>query len=160
MRNRMSRKRIGEYFLAALICIGGVACLAGKTFAETKAAKQSDVKEKKVVALVNGQPIYEDRLEPGVEKGIKKFKRYGMKQENPEFILRLQKKALVKVIDEELVIQESQKIKVKDLDAKVEEKLKKMKRKYKNEERFEAHLKMKNLTLQQAKKKPCQTSTC
>ena len=105
-------------------------------------------KERKVVATVNGSPLFEDQLEPGVQEGLKKYKKYGMRKETPALINRLQKKTLNKVIDHELLYQESRKLTVKDLDKKVDEKLKKMKRKYQTDERFENHLKRNGQTLE------------
>ena len=113
----------------------------------TDAPQETEKKERKVVATVNGSPIYEDQLDPGVQEGLKKYKKYGMRQETPALINRLQKKTLSKVVDHELLYQESRKLTVKDLDKKVDEKLKKMKRKYQTDERFENHLKRNNQTL-------------
>ena len=122
---------------------------ASTTTGATDAKKQSETKDIKVVARVNGKPIYEDRLTPEVEKGLKKYKKYGMKhQKNPELIERLQKKALSKAIDHELIYQESQKLTITDLDKKIDQKLQKVKRKYGTEERFERNLKRRNLTAQ------------
>jgi len=117
-------------------------------YASADAQKESEKKERKVVATVNGSPVYEDQLEPGVQEGLKKYKKYGMRKETPALINRLQKKTLSKVVDHELLYQESRKVPVKDLDKKVDEKLKKMKRKYQTDERFENHLKRNGQTLE------------
>jgi parvulin-like peptidyl-prolyl isomerase len=71
-----------------------------------------------------------------------------MRKETPALINRLQKKALSKVVDHELLYQESRKLTVKNLDEKVAEKLKKMKRKYQTDERFENHLKKNGQTIE------------
>jgi peptidyl-prolyl cis-trans isomerase C len=109
------------------------------------------VKEKKVVAKVNGQPVYEDQLTEAVNKSMKKWKKYGMKQPTPALTYKFQSRALNEVIDEELIIQAAQKVTVTELDKRVEAKLQKMKRKYKTKEQFEDHLKRKNLTLEKLK---------
>ena len=101
-----------------------------------------------MVATINGSPIYEDQLDPGVKESLKKYKKYGMRKETPALINRLQKKTLVKVVDNELLYQESKKLTIKNVDQKVDEKLKKMKRKYQTDERFEGHLKKNNQTME------------
>jgi len=116
--------------------------------ASSDAQQKTETKKRKVVAKVNGEPIYEDQLESGVQKGIKKYKKYGMRQETPAVINRFQKKALRKVVDNELLYQEGRKLTVKNLDEKIDQKLQKMKRKYQTDERFENHLKNRNQTLE------------
>lgn len=114
----------------------------------TDTEKQPATKDRTVAATVNGEPIYEDQLDPGVEEGLKKYKKYGMRKESPALISRLQQKTLVKLIDHQLLYQEARRLTVKDIDQKVDEKLKKMKRKYQTDERFENHLKRNNQTLE------------
>ena len=115
--------------------------------------KQPQAPQKKIVAKVNGKPIYEDQLEPGVQENLKKWKKYGLKQESPDLISRLQMRALSKVIEQELLNQEAQKVTVQNADEKVELKLKEMKKKYgPGEERFQNYLKRRNLTIPELKK--------
>ena len=121
------------------------------TIAATDGGNKEAAKERKVVAKVNGQPIYEDQLDEGVNKSMKKWKKYGMKQPTASLTYKFQKRALTEVIDEELIIQAAQKITVTELDKRVDAKLRKMKRKYKTKEQFEDHLKRKNLTLEELK---------
>ena len=87
----------------------------------TGASTDAPEKERTVVAKVNGKPIFEDQLDADVNKSLKKWKKYGMKQQTPALTYKLQKKALNSVIEEELVIQAAQKTKVKDLDKKVDQ---------------------------------------
>ena len=135
------------FILLAFMAITFV--IAPLTFSATDAEKKEETKERKVVAKVNGKPIYEDQLSGDVSKSLKKWKKYGMKQQTPELTYKFQTRALNKVIDDELVIQAAQKIKVTDLDEKVDVKLQKMKKKYRTEEQFEDHLKRRNLTLKE-----------
>ena len=145
----MRRGKIVSYYCILLSCLMVTVCFAGTTTSIQKAKKQSEIKERKVVARVNGNPVYEDRLTPEVEKGVKKFKKYGMRKESPEMVKRLQKKALAKVIDYELISQESQKLKIKDVDEKVEEKMEGMRKKYQTEERLNNYLKKNGLTIEE-----------
>ena len=143
--------KINYHFILISVLLGTFAFSPVVT-GSSEVKKESEPKDKKVVAKVNGQPIFEDQLTPEVNKSLKKWKKYGMKQQTPELTLRLQKRALNKVIDDELVIQASQKTKVKDLDKKVDQRLQKMKKKYQTEEKFEHYLKMRNLTEKAVKK--------
>jgi peptidyl-prolyl cis-trans isomerase C len=114
-------------------------------------ADDQQKEERKVAAKVNGKPIFVDQLTPDVNKSLKKWKKYGMKQQTPELTLRLQKKALSKFIDDEFVIQAAQKTKVKDLDKKVDQKFQQMKKRYGTEEQFADYLKKRNLTEKEVK---------
>jgi peptidyl-prolyl cis-trans isomerase C len=144
----MRRERKTKYTFMLFSYLMVTVFFTSTTTGATDAKKQSETKDRKVVARVNGKPIYEDQLAPEVEKGLKKFKKYGMKQKSPELIKRLQMKALNKVIDQELIYQESQKLTINDLDKKIDQKLQKMKIKYGTEERFKNYLKRRNLTAQ------------
>jgi peptidyl-prolyl cis-trans isomerase C len=117
----------------------------------TGSSTDAPKKERKVVAKVNGKPIFEDQLDADVNKSLKKWKKYGMKQQTPALTYKLQKRALDGVIDDELVVQAALKIKVTEMDKKVEAKLGKMKKRYRTEEKFDSYLKMKNLTLKELK---------
>jgi len=46
----------------------------------TGSSTDAPKKERKVVAKVNGKPIFEDQLDADVNKSLKKWKKYGMKQ--------------------------------------------------------------------------------
>ena len=147
----MRRERKTKYYFMLFSYLIVAVFFASTTTGATDAKKQSETKDRKVVARVNGKPIYEDRLAPEVDKGLKKFKKYGMKQKSPELTKRLNRKALDKVIDHELISQESQKLKIKDVDKKVEEKLQAMRKKYQTKERLNNYLKMKGITIEELK---------
>lgn len=153
----MRRKRVTNYFFMLLSCLVLTVCCAGKTVDTVEVKKQrgteeqSEVKERKVVARVNGKSIYEDQLARDVKKSLKKFKKYGMRNKPPEMVTRFQKKVLDKVIEQELIYQESQKLKIRDVDKKVEEKLHAMRTKYQTEERLNHSLKMKGSTIEELK---------
>jgi peptidyl-prolyl cis-trans isomerase C len=85
-------------------------------------------------------------LEPLVNENIKKWKKYGLKQDAPELTSRMQMRALSKVIDQELLNQEARKTPLTDADEKAAKKLQAMKKKYGSEEHFQSYLKRNNLT--------------
>ncbi len=101
-----------------------------------------------MVARLNGKAIYEDQLTQNVQKSLRKFKKYGMRKDSTDLVKRLKKKALSKVIDNELIYQESRKLKIGDLDKKVEQQFQTERRKHKTEHQFKSYLKMKNLTVE------------
>jgi peptidyl-prolyl cis-trans isomerase C len=83
-----------------------------------------------------------------VENGIRKFRKYGMRKESSDLVKRLQMKALDKVIDQELIYQESRKLTIESLDEKVEQRLQVKKKKYGSQKRFEKYLKVRHLTIE------------
>jgi peptidyl-prolyl cis-trans isomerase C len=130
-----------------LLAFGAMSFVTTPTsIANTDSEKKKERNERKVVARVNGQPVYENQLAEGVNKSLKKWKKYGMKQQTPALTYRLQTKALNKVIDDELVIQAAQQIKVTDLDKKVDQKIRDMKKRYRTDKQFEDHLQKRNLS--------------
>lgn len=104
--------------------------------------------DKKVVAKVNGQPIYEDALTPFVKQEMKKYKKYSVNRDTTKIEKHLQKKALAKVIERELLYQESQKIKIEGIEEKIAERMKKAQGKYESNEEYASYLKTKGLTEQ------------
>jgi peptidyl-prolyl cis-trans isomerase C len=120
--------------------------LVGLSGYSVASKNNADTDEKKIVAKVNGEPIYENSLTPYVKKDLRKFKKFSMKRDTAELENRLQRKALDKVIAQELIHQESRKIEGKDIDEKVREKIKVLKKKYQSEEDFQNFLKTKGRT--------------
>jgi peptidyl-prolyl cis-trans isomerase C len=112
---------------------------------------ENKVEPKKIVAKVNGQPIYSDSLNANIKKELRKFKKYGMKNPTPDLMLRQQQKALDKVIRNELIKQESQKLKIADIDKKTEDKFLAIKNKYPDKAVFDRYLKMRKLTVDKMK---------
>jgi peptidyl-prolyl cis-trans isomerase C len=144
----MEKKLPLNLYCTVVIALMVVLYSVTATVYASDAQKKTETKKRKVVATVNGKPIYEDQLDPGVQESLQKYKKYGMRKETPALINRLQKKTLKKVVDHQLLYQESQKLTIKNVDEKVNQKLKKMKRKYQTDERFENHLKRNNQTIE------------
>ncbi len=113
----------------------------------TKEGKEDTEREdRKIVARVNGQPIYEDALTPYVRREMKKFQKYGAKRNTSALEKRMKRRALDKVIAQELVKQESRKLQIKDMNKKIEEKFKELKSRDHSEEKFASFLEKKGLT--------------
>jgi peptidyl-prolyl cis-trans isomerase C len=146
----MRRKKSLKYLLMFLGLIGVTYEGALHSSRASEAKEQRTADGKKVVATVNGKPIYDEQI--SIEAELSKFRKYGMRDESPELVQRLRRKALDKVISEELILQESRKLTINDLDEKVNQKLEALQKKKRvTGERFEEYLKEKNLTLEEAR---------
>jgi peptidyl-prolyl cis-trans isomerase C len=117
------------------------------TSAASEDKKSAEVKGRKIVAKVNGEPIYEDQLAPQVEEVLRKFKKHGMRKDSLDTVKRLQKRVLGEVIAQELLYQASKSLTIPDIEEKITDKIKVMKSRYPTEERFEASLKASNLSV-------------
>ena len=148
----MKREENTRYVSMVLSLIVFVMFLTStSTSAFAMASKEGAVavkEDKKVVARVNGQPIYEDALTPFVKKEMKKYKKYSVQRDTTKIEKHLQKKALAKVIERELLYQESQKIKIEGIEEKIAERMKKAQEKYESNEEYASYLKTKGLTEQ------------
>jgi peptidyl-prolyl cis-trans isomerase C len=113
-----------------------------------QAEEQSVAEVNRVVAKVNGKPIYEEQLRRDVESGLSTLRKYGMREEAADLVKRLQSRALDRVIGEELIHQESQRLIIEDIDERVEQKLKALEKQYAAGEGFEAYLRKNALTME------------
>ena len=122
-------------------------CFMSISNSESDATKGGEIKDRVIVARVNGEPVYKDELTPFTEQELKKFKKYGMtRKQSPKVMKHMEKRALEKLIAQELLVQESRNIKVDDIEKKVDEGVKRVKIKYKTEENFKSYLESNNLT--------------
>ena len=71
----MRRKGETSYYFMLLSCLAVTLCFASTGTATPDAKNQSKANDRKVVARVNGKPIYEDQLASGVKKELKRFKK-------------------------------------------------------------------------------------
>jgi peptidyl-prolyl cis-trans isomerase C len=110
-----------------------------------------NIAEPQIIATVNNIPIYSDRLNINIKKSLKKYKKYGMKEASPDLMYNVQKKALDKEIGNELIRQESRKLKITDIDKKAEDKYLSIRNKYPDETVFNRYLEMRNLTVEKMK---------
>jgi peptidyl-prolyl cis-trans isomerase C len=143
--------RLRKSFNGLLIFVGFAAltCSVACTPPQSEQAEEPRMAETgKVVAVVNGKPIYEEQLMPEVENRLRRFGPHGMRNRTPELVRRLRSRALDKAIGEELILQESQKLTIEDVDQRVDKKLDAMQREYATEEGLEEHLERKGLTME------------
>ncbi|MDP3696180.1 MAG: peptidylprolyl isomerase [Desulfocapsaceae bacterium] len=113
-------------------------------FCQSKPVEEDN--KDKVIARVNDKPIKESTLTPEVNKNLKKYSKFGVTTVAPELLLTLKKKALNKIINDEVLAQASQKYDIPDIEQKLKEELASQKKRYKTPEEFEQFLKAKHLS--------------
>jgi peptidyl-prolyl cis-trans isomerase C len=138
--------RVGYLQLAAIVMVVA-GCVAEPAFENARAAEQSGAEATKVVARVNGEPIYEDQLRRAVQKNMAQFTRHGARKENTELVKRLQVRQLNELIDNLLIHQESNKRTIENMDEKVEQKVKDLEEKYGAGQGMERYLRMRGMTM-------------
>jgi peptidyl-prolyl cis-trans isomerase C len=82
---------------------------------EPPGAEQADT----VVARVNGQPIYQDRLAPQVQAELRRFRKFGAQKPPEELLKTLNEKALGRMITVELLYQASKNLEIPDVDERI-----------------------------------------
>ncbi|HEC15300.1 MAG TPA: hypothetical protein ENI99_01800 [Sedimenticola sp.] len=82
-----------------------------------------------IVARVNGQPIFEDQLEPKIRAGLRKYKRFNPGKPLQAVKKSLQAKALEEQIIIELFYQEGQRLDIPDAEKKIAQEVAKRKKK-------------------------------
>lgn len=124
-------------FLLALTTILALACFA------LPAIAKEETKDK--AAVVNGSVITRGDLENEVSRVKRRVSRRGGPPSNAQ-LSQIQQEALESLISRELLYQESQKEKIKVDDAAVNERLMKLKKRYRSEAEFKTMLQRSNLS--------------
>lgn len=132
-------------FFTILMVVAG--CVVQLSAENAQAAEPSAAVARKVAAKVNGQPIYEDQLQPEVEKSLGAMRKYGMRKDDPAVVRRLQGKVLDKAIGDVLINQESKKRTIENIAEKVEQRVKELEQKFGAGEGMERYLKIRRITL-------------
>jgi peptidyl-prolyl cis-trans isomerase C len=138
--------RVGYLRLAATVMVVA-GCVTEPSSENARAAVQSEGEARKVVAKVNGEPIYEDQLQPSVEKNLAQLARHGARTDNTIMVKRLQAKQLNEMIDNLLVYQESKKRTIENMDEKVDQRIKDLETKYEDNHGMERYLKRRRMTM-------------
>ena len=86
-----------------------------------------------------------------MNRGLRRFQRHGAKTQDPELIQRVRKGVLDKLIDHELIEQESRKLTIEDVEEQVDQRLKTLEQKYGAGKRMEMYWKIRNHTLESAR---------
>jgi peptidyl-prolyl cis-trans isomerase C len=106
----------------------------------------------KIVARVNGEPISEAQVNTEMEKKWGGSRRRGVRKASPDVEKGLRRKALDEIIGDQVILQESRKLKIDDLEQKVEQRRKALEAKYGAGEGLANYLKRRSLTLDELKK--------
>jgi peptidyl-prolyl cis-trans isomerase C len=138
--------RVGYLRLAATVMVVA-GCAAEPSSENARAAEQSGTEARKVVARVNGEPIYEDQLQPAVERSLAQLARHGAQTDNTDLVKRLQARQLNELIGNLLVYQESKKRTIENMDEKVEQRVKDLEEKYGAGQGMARYLKMRGMTM-------------
>jgi len=148
MEKTIQNKRQAQYLVVVLSCLA----LLWSMFSAYTPANAADDKDAEIVARVNGKPICKSQLLHDVGTALQKYKKYGMRKPDPGFVKKLENQALERVIDQELLYQAGQSLRIPDLEDKVTEKIAIMKRRYPSEEAFHAYIKRKGLSIEDLRK--------
>jgi len=95
-----------------------------------KDGANSEMQAKTVVARVNGQPIYQDRLDPQVQAELHRFRKFDTQKPPEDLLKRLNEKALSRVIAVELLYQASRNLDIPDIDQRISKKMEEMKHRH------------------------------
>jgi peptidyl-prolyl cis-trans isomerase C len=120
-----------------------------KATADKKAAKQADESSKKV-AIVNGTPIVQSDLDRGMEGVIQRRARSGAPMDE-EQLKTIRMDVLNNLINRELLNQESKKQKIAVTDQEVNDRLSKIKQRFKDDAEFKEMLTKMKITEAQIK---------
>jgi peptidyl-prolyl cis-trans isomerase C len=132
-------------FVATVMLVVG--CATEPSSDNARAEAPDGEETRKVVAVVNDEPIYEDQLQPAVQKNMAQFARRGARMDDTEMLKHLQSKQLNKLIDNLVVYQESKKYTIENMDEKVDQRVEDLETKYHGEEGMEKYLRMRRMTM-------------
>ncbi len=101
---------------------------------------QSQTVDKKIVARVNGVPLYADKFNALVQKQLHKDKRFSTANSHPAQRNVIEKKILNKMINDEVLRQASLKEHVENLDEKIEKEYQYIKKNFGSDEKLKHYM--------------------
>lgn len=107
-------KRYTKYLVVGLFALSTHDIFADENRSDQEAGKGD------IAATVNGVPIDISVMQPQVEDKLRKYKKYGMRKSDQELQKFVKLQALESLIATELIYQEAKKIKIKDLDQRID----------------------------------------
>jgi len=150
----MKKNRLSILGLSLLLT-GTLVAYDKKPMEDTNSTKvhldKSSDKSDKIVATVNGEPIYNGKLEKLANKQLRKDIRYQSTGSSPGQIKIVKRKILNQLIMQEVLRQASLKESVKDFDKKLKQEIETIKEQFKTIENFKKYLPNKNMTNKQFK---------
>ena len=136
--------------LALLVLQFGVAFSEEKTSAKGTEVAMQKPSSTTVLAKVNGVAITQGERDQTAQEMLSRG-RMSQQQSSPDMLPKIEAAALQQLINVELLYQKGQKLKVKDLDKKVDDKLAQMRAQFPSPADFEKALTSANLTEKQFK---------
>jgi peptidyl-prolyl cis-trans isomerase C len=136
--------------LALLVLQFGVAFSEEKTTAKGTEVAMQKPSSTTVLAKVNGVAITQGERDQTAQEMLSRG-RMSQQQSSPDMLPKIEAAALQQLINVELLYQKGQKLKVKDLDKKVDDKLAQMRAQFPSPADFEKALTSANLTEKQFK---------
>ena len=110
-----------KYQLATLIIAIVLVTTATFGLAEDKSQPAKETTSAKIIAKVNGEPIYEDQVDAVIGSRIGQSKYAQTLFDNAQKKAKLQKQALDQIIPSNLIYQESLKLTIPDLETKIDQ---------------------------------------
>ena len=136
--------------LALLVLQFGVAFSEEKTTAKGTEVAMQKPSSTTVLAKVNGVAITQGERDQTAQEMLSRG-RMSQQQSSPDMLPKIEAAALQQLINVELLYQKGQKLKIKDLDKKVDDKLAQMRAQFPSPADFEKALASANLTEKQFK---------
>jgi peptidyl-prolyl cis-trans isomerase C len=136
--------------LALLVLQFGVAFSEEKTTAKGTEVAMQKPSSTTVLAKVNGVAITQGERDQTAQEMLSRG-RMSQQQSSPDMLPKIEAAALQQLINVELLYQKGQKLKIKDLDKKVDDKLAQMRAQFPSPADFEKALTSANLTEKQFK---------
>ena len=118
------------YLIPLLAMIAGMVFPVQDLGAATEEKPSGEVQAGTVVARVNGQPIYQERLAPQVQAELRRFKKFNTQKPPEDLIKTLSEKALQRVIAVELLYQASKNLDIPDIDERISKKMEEMRHRH------------------------------
>jgi len=127
---------------ATLILIASIASAA--------AEQEQTEQQNRIVAKVNGQPIYEKELDESLALRFNKKKKYGMQMNHtdPDVMYAIKKQVLDDLIDSAVIYQAAKSTKLPDVEEKVNQKILSLASTFGSEEKYDKFLHTKNTSLE------------
>ena len=110
-----------KYQLATLIVAILLVTTATFGLAGDKAQPAKETTSEKIIATVNGEPIYEEQVDAVISSRIGQSKYAQTLFDNAQKKAKLQKQALDQIIPSNLIYQESLKLTISDLETKIDQ---------------------------------------
>jgi len=123
-----------------------------RPISETLPTEDTTSRPDRVVAKVNGVAITLSQLNNRIEYLMNQFPHIELQLNTPEKLKRFQREILNGLIDEELLSQEGRKLKINNLEQRINDKYRDIKARFSSEKEFEEVLRQRNISEDELRK--------